>query len=157
CWSILATTESKSIDPLRRPTTPGRVDSEGSRAGAVAARPGRRARRAPPLATAVFCKFHNLVKLTKIRYRGAVASSASSTREPAVVSRLVERFAAVLTETGFPRMPARLFCGAALRRFRNDELDGTGRAAANQPGGGFRGGPLSRAGQPAQPRAPARL
>ena len=34
---------------------------------------------------------------------------ASSTRDPDVVSQFVEKFAAVLTETGFPRMPARLF------------------------------------------------
>jgi len=38
-----------------------------------------------------------------------VVSKASSARDSDVVSQFVEKFAAVLTETGFPRMPARLF------------------------------------------------
>ena len=38
-----------------------------------------------------------------------MASRASSTRDSDVVSQFVEKFAAVLTESGFPRMPARLF------------------------------------------------
>src|SRR6516164_1921172 len=38
-----------------------------------------------------------------------MASRASSARDSDVVSQFVEKFAAVLTETGFPRMPARLF------------------------------------------------
>jgi len=38
-----------------------------------------------------------------------VVPRASSTRDPDVVSQFVEKFAAVLTESGFPRMPARLF------------------------------------------------
>lgn len=38
-----------------------------------------------------------------------MASKSLSARDPARVSHFVERFAAVLTETGFPRMPARLF------------------------------------------------
>jgi DNA-binding transcriptional regulator GbsR (MarR family) len=41
--------------------------------------------------------------------KAKVSSGASSIRDPAVVSQFVEQFAAVLTETGFPRMPARLF------------------------------------------------
>ena len=38
-----------------------------------------------------------------------MVSKASSARDSDVVSQFVEKFAAVLTETGFPRMPARLF------------------------------------------------
>ena len=38
-----------------------------------------------------------------------MASRASSTRDSDVVSQFVEKFASVLTESGFPRMPARLF------------------------------------------------
>jgi DNA-binding transcriptional regulator GbsR (MarR family) len=38
-----------------------------------------------------------------------VVSKALSTRDSDAVSQFVEKFAAVLTETGFPRMPARLF------------------------------------------------
>src|SRR5215469_10353444 len=41
--------------------------------------------------------------------RDKVLSRASSTRDSEVVAQFVEKFAAVLTETGFPRMPARLF------------------------------------------------
>jgi DNA-binding transcriptional regulator GbsR (MarR family) len=38
-----------------------------------------------------------------------VVSRVPSTRNAEVVSQFVEKFAAVLTESGFPRMPARLF------------------------------------------------
>jgi DNA-binding transcriptional regulator GbsR (MarR family) len=38
-----------------------------------------------------------------------VVSRVPTTRNAEVVSRFVEKFAAVLTESGFPRMPARLF------------------------------------------------
>ena len=38
-----------------------------------------------------------------------MASKSLSARDPAAVSHFVERFAAVLTDTGLPRMPARLF------------------------------------------------
>ena len=38
-----------------------------------------------------------------------MVSKASSARDSDVVSQFVEKFAAVLTESGFPRMPARLF------------------------------------------------
>jgi len=38
-----------------------------------------------------------------------VASRSFAARNPDAVSQFVESFAAVLTETGFPRMPARLF------------------------------------------------
>jgi len=38
-----------------------------------------------------------------------VVSRVSSLRDADVVSQFVEKFAAVLTESGFPRMPARLF------------------------------------------------
>jgi DNA-binding transcriptional regulator GbsR (MarR family) len=41
--------------------------------------------------------------------KAKVFSETSSTRHPAGVSQFVEQFAAVLTESGFPRMPARLF------------------------------------------------
>ena len=38
-----------------------------------------------------------------------MVSRASAIRDSKVVSQFVEKFAAVLTESGFPRMPARLF------------------------------------------------
>ena len=38
-----------------------------------------------------------------------MVSRASSARDSQVVSQFVEKFAAVLTESGFQRMPARVF------------------------------------------------